>query len=157
MKEPDGVPVSSVRAITLPAHHALAAIETILGELTKHPGSASLALEMHELHVPLQAMISVPIEARVFPSSSRNEWHLEIRAVAGANVFPTFEGTLAITPAGERGSELHLDGTYHVPLNGVGRAIDATLMRGAAEASIQRFVREIAHRAETLARWANLR
>lgn len=156
MKNKEGVPISTTAAVTVPAAHALPALETILTELTKRPGSTSLALAMHEVHIPLQAMISVPVQAQVLPGKARNDWRLEIRAASKSPLYPTFAGNLTLSPASERSCELSLHGSYSVPLDGIGRAIDATLLRGAAQASIDRFVREIAHRAATLARWAKL-
>jgi hypothetical protein len=51
------------------------------------------------------------------------------------------------------GSQLQLDGDYTAPFGAVGRAIDATLLRGAARASLERFVREVAYRVAALSLW----
>lgn len=153
MKRRDGVRVSTATAITVPATFALPAIETILHEFAKHPGSASLALKIDQLHVPFQAMISVPVEACVSPGEGRNEWSLQIRAAANAHMYPTFEGVLTLVPAARTGSELQLNGTYLVPFGALGRAIDLTLLRGAAQSSLQRFVRDVANRIAMLSQW----
>ncbi|HZT11889.1 MAG TPA: hypothetical protein VFA29_03765 [Candidatus Baltobacteraceae bacterium] len=156
MSSAQGVFISTATAIPVADAYALPALETVLTELNKHPGSASLALNMQELHIPLQAMISVPVEAQASPDGGRHAWHLEIRAASRPQMYPTFEGRLRLAPAGERSSELQLDGRYQVPLGALGKALDSTFLRGAAHASVQRFVRELAHRVAMLARWARL-
>jgi hypothetical protein len=84
----------------------------------------------------------------------RGEWQLRICAASQPKLYPTFAGVLSLAPAGERSCELLLDGAYAVPLGVLGRAIDSTFLCGAAQASLERFVREIANRVATLARWA---
>jgi hypothetical protein len=49
---------------------------------------------------------------------------------------------------------LQLEGHYNVPMGALGRAIDATLLRGAAKESLDRFVRELGYRIIALTRWA---
>ena len=123
----------------------------ILKEFAQKPGRASLGLNVRQMHLPFQATICVAVDADVCPGEARNEWRLQIRA---APLYPMFQGLLRLLPAEQSGAQLQIDGRYRVPFGALGRALDATVMRGAAESSLQRFVREIAYRVAALARWA---
>jgi len=147
-----GVGLTTVTAVAVPATFALPAIETILKEFER--GGACLALNMRELHIPFEAMISVPIEAQVGCGESRNEWRLRIRAAANVGLYPKFDGVLRLMPAGEGGSQLELEGTYVAPFGRLGRAIDVSLLQGAAQSSLHRFLCSIASRIAALCRWA---
>ena len=156
MKTNSGLRISIATALCAPVEVALPAVETILKEMARQPGNASLALNIRELRVPLEAMISVPIEARVHCGEGRNQWLLRVRAARRAHMYPVFEGTLTLLSAAESGSQLQLDGTYVPPFGSAGRAIDATVLRGAAQSSLHSFLRNVASRVAMLARWAQL-
>ena len=146
--------VRSATAIKVPAAYALPAVETILKEFRKTPGTASLALNLQELHAPFEAMISVPVKTRIEPGCGRNEWHVAIDAAATPHLYPSFDGYLTLLDAPASGSELRLEGRYVVPFGTVGRAIDSTLLHGVAESSLRRFLRDIASRVAALSQWA---
>ncbi len=156
MKARNGVRVSTATAIPLPAALALPALETVLKEFAKHPRSASLALDIEQLRVPFQAMVSVPVQAHVLPGESRNEWRLQIRAASKPQMYPAFDGVLTLVPATRNGSQLELSGAYIVPFGLLGRTLDVTLLRGMAQSSLQRFLRDVANRIAALSRWAQL-
>ena len=156
MKSKNGVNVHTATAIRVPATFALAAIDTILEEFSQHEGHACLALDLQQMRAPFAATISVPIQARVTDGASRHEWNLKIRAASSIDVYPSFEGILKLLPAAENGSELQLDGQYVVPFGAIGRTIDLTFLRGAAQSSLERFVREIANRVAALSHWAQV-
>lgn len=139
-------------AVNAPAAFARQAVETILSEFAQEPGRASLALNVRQLHLPFQATITVPIEARVSPGQAATEWQLHIEAARNPELYPKFDGVLSLCDQGF-GSQLQLDGDYTAPFGAVGRAIDATLLRGAARASLERFVREVAYRVAALSLW----
>lgn len=141
-------------AVAVPAYYALPAVETVLREFANEPGRASLALNVRQLHLPFQATIAVAVAAHVAAGEAQNEWRLHIEAVLNPAIYPTFDGVLALLPAAEAGSQLQLDGEYTVPFGRIGRALDDTLLRGAAKKSLERFLREIAYRVAALARWA---
>ena len=61
---------------------------------------------------------------------------LKIAATDGAELFPTFDGTISVSPVGTAACELWLQGRYDVPLGAIGAAIDATLFKGAAKRSL---------------------
>ena len=154
MKRPHSPNIETRVAIGAPAAFALPAVERILREFAD-PGSASLALNISELHLPFQAVISVPVHACVAPHAGPNEWRRGNRAAERAQHNPQFDGMLSLERA-VHGSELHLEGRYTVPLGTLGRVIDATVLRGAAESSLQRFVREIAHRVAAISQWTHI-
>lgn len=140
--------------MTVPAHFALPAVETILNEFAQESGRASLALNVRQLRLPFQATIYVAVDARVLPGDAPNEWRIHICAARNPALYPTFDGVLTLVDAAAAGSVLQLEGEYDVPFGAVGRAIDVTLLRGAAISSLERFVREVAYRVAALARWA---
>ena len=156
MREKDGIRVNASTAITVPANYALPAIDTILREFVKQPGNAALALNMREMHLPFEALISVPIEARVSAGENVNEWRVVIRAASRAEMYPVFSGCLTLISAAQMGSQIELCGMYTVPLGRLGRAIDLTILRGVAQATLQRFVRELGNRVHALAHWAQV-
>lgn len=149
-----GINVSSSAAVAVPIHFALPALETILREFAQEPGRASLALNVRQLHLPFEATICVGIKARVSSGETRNEWHLQISAARNPRMYPTFDGVLTLIEVADSGSQLLLSGTYVVPFGALGRAIDVTLLRGAATSSLERFSRELAYRLTALAHWA---
>lgn len=155
--ERDRYDLSSIVAVAVPVNFALPAVECILSGFaqTHHDAheSVSLALNLRQLHLPFEAEIRVPVEARVSPGSAHNEWRLDIRAAHNAALYPTFEGLLTLLPVGRCSAQLQLQGRYTVPFGALGKALDVTLMRGAAPSSLQRFVREVACRVAALARW----
>lgn len=148
-----GIEVATSAALAVPAHFAFPALETILNEFSKEPGRASLALNVRQLHLPFEATISAPVEAHVAAGNARNEWRLHILATSNSAMYPTFDGVLTLITAGDSGSQLQLEGHYAVPFGAVGRAIDKTVLSGAARSSLQRFVRELAYRVAAIARW----
>lgn len=150
----NGIAVVTGAAVTVPAHFALPALETILKAFEQEAERASLALNMRQMHLPFEATICVGIHAHVLRGEASNEWRLNIRAERNPGMYPTFQGVLTLVEAGERGSELRLHGRYTAPLGAGGYAIDTTLLRDAAKSSLERFVREIAYRIAALARWA---
>ena len=70
------------------------------------------------------------------------EWHAA-RATAAFPVMHAVLWAYALTPAE---TQLELEGTYAPPLGVVGRAVDAVIGRRIAEASMHRFVQEVATR-----------
>jgi hypothetical protein len=147
------IPISVSAAVDVPAVFAFSAVERILEEFALNPADASLALNVRELHLPFEVLVSVPIRTNVRPGNSRNEWHVEIYPVSNPQLYPTFEGVLTLVPAARSGTQIELSGGYSVPFGMVGHAIDLTLFRGAAASSLRRFVREIAHRVAALSHW----
>ncbi len=69
---------------------------------------------------------------------------LDWRARRAPGLFPTMHATLSIYALTSTETQLDLEGTYEPPLGAVGRAVDATVGHQFAEASVDRFIRQIA-------------
>jgi hypothetical protein len=72
----------------------------------------------------------------------RLEWH----ASSHAEVFPTMEATLSVYALGGTETQLDFDGSYRPPFGILGVAVDAVVGHRIAEASVRRFVDDVAER-----------
>ncbi len=119
-----------------------AAIEILRAMTERQPpyDRVALVLGLQELRFPIDATLSVPVEAHAVPRPMRWECELEIGAADNERFFPRFAGTVTITPVGADKSEIWLQGAYEPPLGKLGANIDMTILRGAASASLRRFV-----------------
>ena len=147
------VHVERSRAIPVPGPLALEAMLAILRAIGQHEAPydrAVLSLGFDRIRIPGAGEVAVPIKVDAQAQPQRYECELTISATSGTKLFPTFAGSLAISPMRDSGSELWLTGEYSVPLGAVGGFVDATFLRGAADASLERFVTWMA--AEIVAR-----
>lgn len=103
----------------------------------------SLTLFLRDLHVAVIGEVAVPIGVSVEERDQRWECALEIHAVANEGFFPTFSGTLSVSPVGTH-AELWLMGTYRPPLGALGAFLDNTVLRRAAQRSLSAFLSRIA-------------
>ncbi len=67
-------------------------------------------------------------------------------AARGAGMFPAMEATLSVYPLSRQETQLDVHGRYRPPLGPVGNAIDALVGHRVAQASVLRFVQEVAAR-----------
>jgi hypothetical protein len=74
----------------------------------------------------------------------KTELEIAWSAATAAGLFPSMEATLAIYPLSAHETQLELDGRYRPPLGIVGSAIDAVIGHRLAEASVLRFVQDVA-------------
>jgi len=65
-------------------------------------------------------------------------------AVHGAALFPSMQATLSIYPLTATETQLELDGDYTPPLGAIGAAIDLAAGHSVADATVLRFVQEVA-------------
>lgn len=65
-------------------------------------------------------------------------------AFHGAKLFPVFEGSLELAPAGDNASRIALGGEYQPPGGAVGRAGDRSLLHRVAAATAKDFVDRVA-------------
>ena len=77
---------------------------------------------------------------------SRTEVEIAWSAASAAGLFPSMEATLAIYPLSAHETQIELDGRYRPPLGAVGNVIDAVVGHRLAQASVLRFVQDIATR-----------
>lgn len=67
------------------------------------------------------------------------EFPITLTAKSADRFFPTFDGSLIVTPLGTT-CEVWLQGSYAPPLGKLGAQIDATVLRGAAQSSLRAFL-----------------
>lgn len=70
--------------------------------------------------------------------------HLQWQAVKSPGLFPFMEAELAIYPLTGKETQLDFSGQYEPPLGALGGAIDTVLAHRLAEASVHRFLDDIA-------------
>ncbi len=68
----------------------------------------------------------------------------EWKAVSNPGLFPLLHGQLQVYPLTSTETQLDLSGNYDVPLGIVGSAIDAVIGHKIAEASVLRFIKDVA-------------
>lgn len=135
--------------VNLPAALVGPALQRVLerierGEDAQHPFSLSVGLQ--DLHLPDAGTLSVPIDLhlRVSHGAHATSLDFEFAARTHRKLFPTFEGTLRSDPLGPSQAALWFSGSYTPPLGAVGRALDATVMRGVAERTLAAFLANVA-------------
>lgn len=131
--------------VQLPLAFAAAreSLQRVVHEISQASEGRTLAVYLRDLHVAVQGEISVPVAMEVAEHPSRFESAISIRAVSNQRYFPTFEGTLSVTPVGTQ-SELWMQGTYRPPFGFVGAVLDRTVLRNAARRSLQAFLQHVA-------------
>ena len=77
-------------------------------------------------------------------SSPVTRMHLEWQAQKKAHLFPLMKAELAIYPLTATETQLELTGNYQPPLGPLGSAIDAVVGHRIADASVHRFVSDVA-------------
>ncbi len=82
-------------------------------------------------HGPLGAVTTTVVELR---------W----KATRAAAIFPSMEAELSIYPLSKDETQLDLQGVYRPPLGPIGGALDALVGHRIADASVHRFVSDIA-------------
>ncbi len=116
--------------------HALATSGASTDRLT-------LAAQLADLHVGVVGEVKIPTEVYIADRAVRWEFGLSIRAASNEGIFPTFEGTLSLTPVGGKAAELWLQGSYEPPFGAIGEVLDRTVLRHAAERSLLSFMQRI--------------
>jgi hypothetical protein len=112
--------------------------------------SVAAALSVHiagldvgtEIDISVGEITEVPKAQGQTPSTSIS---IEWEATKRPKLFPLMRATLQIYPLTATETQLDFAGTYDAPLGAVGTAIDAVVGRRIAEASVHRFVVDVAH------------
>jgi hypothetical protein len=112
-----------------------------LEDLQAHPGAASLEADWSGV---LGVSVSAPIKVTLSKGNSRYELEIAIEPSTNERFFPHFHGVIALLHNLADTCDLRLDGKYSVPLGGIGKTIDATLLRDVARASLKRFIEHLA-------------
>ncbi|MCB9752682.1 MAG: hypothetical protein H6713_22230 [Myxococcales bacterium] len=79
-----------------------------------------------------------------FSSTPYSSLKLEWEAAESPRLFPLMEGELSIFPVTPRETQLNLLGHYKVPFGTLGQMFNAIIGRQFAEASVHRFLRDVA-------------
>jgi len=122
------VPIEMYVPLTIVPAHAREAAQRVLQRI------AANAISYHALK--LTAHPGGGVEPRW-------EFPITLMARTADRFFPTFEGSLIVTPLGEA-CELWLQGAYTPPLGRIGSHFDATVLRGAAQSSLRSFLQSFA-------------
>jgi hypothetical protein len=69
---------------------------------------------------------------------------LEWRAAKNPGLFPMMRAVVSLYPLGPTETQLDLEGDYQPPLGPLGRVIDAAIGHRVAEASVHRFIEQVA-------------
>ena len=139
--------------LKLPADDVTRAAREIMEAIEKRTppyDAVALSVNLRDLKIPFDAELRVPVRPHVEHDPSPWECRIEIGAEENSQLFPRFDGMLTITSEAVGESRLRLRGNYDPPLGLFGNAIDATLLSGVAERSLEEFLdwlaRDIAQR-----------
>lgn len=137
-------------AVEEPVEQIVAALEAVLARLEARPGSVNLNVDLAaDLDAPVEMTLAVPVLVRATRDPHENAFAVHITPQTRRDVFPHFRGMLRVTPARANSSVVALRGTYSLPLGALGRSLDATVLRGTAQASLKRFLYGVVASAST--------
>jgi len=105
----------------------------------------ALRVSLGDLHLANVGNVEIPIAVTVINGKGAPPQEIEIvlEAVGDQQLFPSFRGTLTTTALAPAESSLALRGNYEVPLGAIGRGLDATVLRGVAQKSLETFLEQI--------------
>jgi len=111
---------------------------------------SSLHVNVGSLEVGTDVIIEVgtPAEEASAPGihGPRTRLPIEWRAARASRFFPQMKATLAFYPISGGETQIDLLGDYQPPLGLLGEAVDAVVGRRVAEATVHRFVQDVALR-----------
>ena len=111
----------------------------------------SVAAELHVDFVGIGVKAEIEIRVKRIEekaaddmSSASTILHLEWEAANLPRLFPLMHGELSLYPLTATETQLDFCGTYEPPFGAVGRTMNAMALHRIAEASVHRFVRDVA-------------
>jgi hypothetical protein len=107
-------------------------------------GDLALTVSLRDLHLRNDGEVRIPIVAEVAYHAETSGFDIGIRARSDDAFFPRFEGRIGLVPDGPHHCELILVGSYEPPAGGLGHVVDRSLLRNAANASLESFLSRIA-------------
>jgi hypothetical protein len=112
--------------------------QAICAQLHVRLGALDVAADVSVEIGPVEETMSSPYgyQVTVFPLS----WS----SIAHPSLFPLMHAKLYVYPLSSRETQIELEGTYQPPLGALGGAIDAAIGHRIAEASVLRFVQDVA-------------
>jgi len=132
------------------ARDALGLFQRATGSATSRARELAATLRVAVGALELGADVKIAVRSVNERTSALGDRKTELQiawtAASAAGLFPSMEATLSIYPLSAHETQIELDGAYRPPLGTVGHAIDAVVGHRVAEASVLRFVQDIAGR-----------
>jgi hypothetical protein len=110
-----------------------------------HSVASALRVEIAGIEFGKEIEISVREVERDPAVTNITSLQLEWKAAKAPGLFPLMKAELAIYPLTATETQLDFSGRYEPPLGWLGTAVDAAVGHRIAEASVHRFVAEVAH------------
>ncbi len=114
------------------AHDVASTLRLTVGALEI---GADVTIQVHAVNETVSAL-----------GDRRTEMEIAWTAASAAALFPSMSATLSIYPLSAHETQIELDGRYRPPLGAIGNALDALVGHRLAEASVLRFVQDVATR-----------
>jgi hypothetical protein len=131
-------PVSIVRSVPLSCDAFVPLVRVQLQALEEASEHGTVVLGAA---IPGDGRVTVPVRVRVgYPPPKTPRYRLTIAARSAPALYPRFRGQLELVEAGAAATKLMLSGAYDVPLAIVGRAFDASAVRGIAPRGLEDLV-----------------
>jgi len=141
--------VALQRSLSVPAVPARSAASSIMHAIEEQRDDwheFALYLNFGSLGFPDVGYVAVPVKIEGVNEilDPRHEIRFTMRALRGAEAFPTFNGAIGVDATGPSNAQLWLAGDYQVPAHGFGGIFDQTLAHGAAKKSLDNMLNELA-------------
>lgn len=140
------------RKLMIPADAAAEALGDLLGAIAAQKGpwrGFALHVSLGDLHLPDVGYVAIPIRLTVEKDPSRERsFRMGFTSASLPAAFPEFKGTISVEPGSIGESSLHLDGSYELPMQLVGRLVDIAFTPGVARRSLENFIGEVAEACE---------
>lgn len=137
-------PYESVRAALSKDALAIFRSATKAAAGRTHSVASALRVEIAGIEIAKEIEISVK-EVTEAPASAVTRLELDWKAARAPGLFPMMKAELAVYPLTATETQLDFSGRYEPPLGWLGTAVDAAIGHRIAEASVHRFVSEVAH------------
>lgn len=145
MSSSASVSISLTAPVDVPADLAAPALEAILRRFQAEPGQAALSVDLAcDLQFPVEATVNVPVRLNLAGVEGQTTFKIRLEAARQREYYPDFTGILTVRKAARSAARFDLAGTYVVPLGMFGKSLDMTLLGGAAESSLSRFLKRLA-------------
>jgi hypothetical protein len=135
------------RTLKVPADPAAEALGELLKAIADQEGpwrGFALHISLADIRLPDVGYVAIPIRLTVKKEpEERRIYEISFNAASLPAAFPGFQGKMGLEPAALGESTLYLNGTYELPLQFLGRLLDATMTPRVAERSLENFVEEI--------------
>ena len=114
--------------------------------------ASELRVDIAGVDMGAEIAVSVPSvkdEDRKVTSRPKTTLEVEWEAAKSPRLFPVMKGELSIYPLTTTETQLDFSGHYEPPLGALGGAVDAVIGHRIAEASVHRFMAEVARHLRT--------